>query len=197
MTTIVLVRHGETDWNAVNRCQGSCDVPMNERGREQVAALAEALRDASFDAAYSSPLGRARETAMAVIGSSLTLEENADLTELSYGSMQGSCVDEWPSELRTRWKQDPWSMTFPDGESLEDVRRRVSRAFAEIAMKHSGQRVLVSSHGHASRVLLIDALRLPRESFWKIAQPNACVYELTRRDGGNAWSATPEPLAAG
>jgi broad specificity phosphatase PhoE len=94
MTTLLLVRHGETDWNAERRWQGHADVPLNERGRDQAERLAEELENARVDAVYSSDLSRARETAE-IVGARLGVPVVLDpaLREIDVGSREGLT---WP-----------------------------------------------------------------------------------------------------
>lgn len=184
----MVVRHGETYWNAEGRCQGRLDRPMNDRGRRQVDALAESLRNVAIAAAYSSPLLRAAETAKA-IARDVPVHLVPDLSELNYGALQGQRFADWPEEVLRQWEADPWSVTFPGGESLCDVRLRVSRAFRRIADAHRCGYVLISGHGHVNRVLLSEMLGLANDAFWRIAQPNTGTFFLTRDTVG--WSAMP------
>jgi broad specificity phosphatase PhoE len=176
-TTVYVVRHGETDWNARGLCQGSADVPLNARGRAEVARLAASLARVRFDAAYSSPLGRARDTAALLLeGSGLRAARWDAFAELGYGAWQGTAEVEWPGGAGERWRRDPWSIAFPGGESLDGVYRRAAPAWDRLVAAHAGERVLLSAHGHLNRVLLIHALGWPRDRFWRIGQPNAgCV----------------------
>ena len=198
LTTVYLVRHGETDWNASDRCQGSVDVPMNAAGVAQIASLLEVLRPIRFDAAFTSPLGRARQTAEILLGDSgvqpIELEE---LAELCYGTCQGQTSAEWQGDTGAHWLADPWSLTFPEGESLVQLRGRVSSAIEEILDTHEGSCILVSGHGHANRVLIIDALGLEPGTFWDIPQPNGSAYRLQyRRSGSGEWvAASASPVA--
>ena len=198
MTTIVLVRHGETDWNADDRCQGSIDVPMNARGRAQADELALTLRDIHFDAAYTSPLSRARDTAAAILaGSALGAIDMPDLSELCYGTLQGLTFAEWPADVRATWAETPWAVIFPGGESLSMVRVRVARALRRLLETHRGQTVLVASHGHANRVMLIEATAVDPEQFWGIAQPNGCAYRLTYDSVARSWTERRVPRRFG
>lgn len=184
---VYLVRHGETSWNARGLCQGSADVPLNARGRAEVARLAAALAGVRFDAAYSSPLGRARDTAALLLeGSGLRAAPCAALAELGYGAWQGTAEASWPDTAGARWRQDPWALAFPGGESLDDVHRRAAPAWDRLVAAHAGETVLVAAHGHVNRVLLIHALGWPRDRFWRIAQPNAGCVVLHAPAGGPA-----------
>ncbi|MEO6878888.1 MAG: histidine phosphatase family protein [Gemmatimonadaceae bacterium] len=182
-TTLYLVRHGETAWNASERCQGSLDIPMNDNGVRQARLAGNALRHIVFDAAYTSGLGRAQQTAAAILdGSALTAVPIADLSELSYGDWHGLRPDEWPNDTAARWRRDPWSVAFPGGESLTVLRNRVIPAFRRIAANHAGQRILIASHGHVNRVMLIHAMGTDPATFWEIEQANGAVIELTLVD---------------
>lgn len=173
-TAVYLVRHGVTSWNARGLCQGTADVPLNAQGRAEVARLRERLQAVRFDAAYTSPLVRARETAAAILAASgLRAAPAAAFAELSYGTWQGTREREWPDAAGRRWRRDPWAVAFPSGESLDDVHRRATPAWDRLVAAHAGETVLVAAHGHLNRVLLIHALGLARDRFWSIAQPNA------------------------
>jgi probable phosphoglycerate mutase len=141
VTTLLLVRHGETGWNAERRWQGHADVPLNERGRTQALALAaELAADGRVDAVYTSDLARARETAEIVarrLGVELVLDQ--DLREIDVGSREGRTwaeIDDQPA----------W-----DGEPHEDHARRVLGSLLRIARAHEGGRVLVVTHGGSMR----------------------------------------------
>jgi probable phosphoglycerate mutase len=140
VTTLLLVRHGETDWNAQRRWQGHADVPLNARGREQAARLAGELAAESVDVIYASDLSRARETAEIVgarLGVPVLLE--AGLREIDVGSREGLT---WPeTQERTDW----------DGEPHEAHAERILEALRRIAAHQDAQRVLVVTHGGSIR----------------------------------------------
>ena len=139
VTTLLLVRHGETDWNAERRWQGHTDVPLNARGREQARGLAEQLTAEPLDAIYSSDLSRARETAEIVGGTlGLPVVTDADLREIDVGSREGLTA----AEAGER----PW-----DGEPHDRHAARVLAAVKRIAERHPAGRVLVVAHGGCLR----------------------------------------------
>lgn len=181
-TELYLIRHGETDWNRRNLYQGTTDVPLNDAGRAQAEALAGRLGGVRFDAGYTSPLRRAADTARAVLrGTEVPLVAVKGLVELSYGLWQGRGQEpggRCDPGLEWRWRESPWRVRFPGGESLEEVRVRAAAAIDRILAAHGGGVVLVSGHGHLNRVLLIHLLQWPRERFWKIEQPNAACWRL-------------------
>jgi broad specificity phosphatase PhoE len=149
MTRILLVRHGETDWNRESRWQGQSDTPLNDTGREQARALAEELTGEPLDAVYSSDLIRAHETARVVAESrGLDVIAIRDLRERSFGSLEGLTTDE--IQARHPGIELPWS----DGETREAMAERVLEALQRIADTHPDADVLVVSHGGPLRAVL-------------------------------------------
>jgi probable phosphoglycerate mutase len=146
MTTLLLARHGETDWNRQGRWQGWADPPLNELGREQARVLAEQLRSTPFDAVYSSDLRRAHETAQ-IVGAPHGVEVRIerDLREIDVGSWSGltraEIAKRFPDGLR------------PDGETREQHAERVLAAVTRIARENEGRRVLIVTHGGTLRTL--------------------------------------------
>ena len=171
-TRICLVRHGETGWNAQSRIQGHMDEELNARGIAQARATAHGLRGHEFKAIYSSDLSRASATA-GVIASVLNLDVSTrtDLRERHYGCAQALTYDEvrehHPDEYRRFLERDP-DHAFPGGgESLQEFSQRIRNALAEIACTHSGQQVLVVTHGGAldivNRFVRGNPLHTPRD----------------------------------
>jgi broad specificity phosphatase PhoE len=183
-TIVYLVRHGETEWNAEGRCQGRADAEFTEAGREQLRCLAAELADVTLDAAYTSPLRRAVRTAAAILeGRRLRARCIEELSEISYGSLQGTRFADWPGSPHDTWRRDPWSIVFPDGESLAAVEGRVMPAFDAIVAAHPGETVLVSSHGHVNRLILRLHHARPHADFWAIEQINGCATRLECHPG--------------
>ena len=180
-TTLVLVRHGETDWNRENRFQGHADVPLNEDGRAQVVELTKELADERFAGAYTSPLRRAAESAE-ILGSHLGLfvQPSDALGEVDVGSWSGLTVREveerFPEGFRRwiDWKVEGWD----DGEQYEDFRRRVVGGLLEIAARHPGETVLAVTHGGPIRTALAAALGVPPA---EATRPERRPRELRRR----------------
>jgi probable phosphoglycerate mutase len=139
MCTLLLVRHGETDWNAAGRLQGHTDRPLNDYGRMQARKLAEQLQGDGIAAIYASDLVRARETAE-ILGERLGLPVaiDADLREKNWGTWEGLTPDE---RLNVEF----------EGETTEEHRERVLRAVRRIAERHPGRRVVVVTHGGSLR----------------------------------------------
>jgi broad specificity phosphatase PhoE len=172
MTTLLLVRHGETDWNAERRWQGHADVSLNQRGREQAEQLAAQLAEEAVDAVYSSDLCRARETAEilgARLGTAVVLDP--DLREIDVGSREGLT---WPeTQALTEW----------DGEPTEAHADRVLGALRRIAEQHPGARVLVVTHGGSIRraqehLGLAADMPLGNCTVWLFAHEDGSLREL-------------------
>ena len=166
MTTLLLVRHGETDWNAAGRLQGHTDRPLNDHGRRQALALADRLAGERVDAIYASDLLRAKETAEIVGGQlGLPVVTDPDLREKDWGTWEGLTPDERAAvELR--------------GESTQEHRDRVMRAVRRIVERHPGQRVVVVTHG--------GSLRRVQSATLGMALPvieNCAVWAVVHEDG--------------
>jgi 2,3-bisphosphoglycerate-dependent phosphoglycerate mutase len=177
VVTLLLARHGESDWNRARRWQGFADRPLTRRGREQAAELAERLADIALDAVYSSDLQRARDTAAAVARTQgLEVATMRALREVDVGSWQGLTRDEaaarFPDGFR-RWQAG--GNGWDDGESYGEMRARVLGAVDEIAARHEGGRVLVVAHGGPIRAIHAAALGLAVEAYRRIrpVEPNA------------------------
>jgi broad specificity phosphatase PhoE len=159
VTTILMARHGETDWNRDSRFQGHADTTLNDAGREQARALAERLAGDGIVTVYSSPLLRARETAEIVAGRlGLGVEAVDGLREVDVGSWSGltrtEIEERFPDGFR-RWLE--YEHGWDDGETYDQLGRRVLRALGDIAGRHPGERVLVVSHGGPMRAAMAAA----------------------------------------
>ena len=158
-TTIVLIRHGETDWNRENRFQGHADTVLNDAGREQARALAVKLAPATFDAMYSSPLRRARETA-SILAERLALDvrPDASLKEVDVGSWSGLTRSEIESRFPDgfcRWLE--YGHGWDDGETYAELGTRVVSGLARIAAAHPDESVVAVTHGGPIRSALAAA----------------------------------------
>lgn len=151
VTTLVLVRHGETSWNAESRIQGHLDIPLNRRGVAQAAALGRRLAKDRFDVVYASDLDRAFQTARpAVSNADSTIIKDPRLRERHLGVLQGLTGEEAKSRQPAAWQA--FRSREPDpildgGESLGAFTQRI-RAFVEDMLKrHAGNRLLLVTHG--------------------------------------------------
>ncbi len=184
---LVLVRHGETEYNRADVFRGRTDLPLNRRGNEQALAAAARLSGLSFEAFYASPLSRAMETAAAIAaphgGEAIPLGRFIDI---DYGLWSGKSVEEakagWPGEFRL-WAEDPGSAVFPEGESLCEARKRLEEGLEALAEEHAG-RVLLVGHKVVNRLIVCIVLGLPTSGIWKIGQSNGAISFILRGEGG-------------
>ena len=171
MTEIIIVRHGETEWNVSEIFRGRMDVELNETGEKQAELLAEYLSNLKIEAICSSPLRRALKTAGAVAGyHNLDVSIAPGLIDFNFGEWQGLSkqqVEGKYKELYAEWVSHPERVKMPDGESLADVGERAIAVVEEVAGKHEGAAVLVS-HRVVNKVIICALLGLDNSHFWNI-----------------------------
>jgi 2,3-bisphosphoglycerate-dependent phosphoglycerate mutase len=192
MGTLVLVRHGQSQWNLENRFTGWEDVPLTDQGREEARRSGRLLRDMAFDQAFTSDLQRAARTL------DIVLEENrhtpvpitADqaLNERHYGDLQGlnkaETAKKFGDEQVHIWRRS-YDVAPPGGESLADTAARTLPYFeSKIApLVKDGKNVLVVAHGNSLRSIVMDLEQLSREQVMELNIPTGVpiVYEIDDR----------------
>lgn len=188
MTEIILTRHGQTEWNRVERFRGRADVPLNETGLAQAAAVSQRIAAVWRPVAvYSSPMSRAVKTGEIIAGPhGLDVQILPALNDIDYGTWQGLT----PDQVRTRWPDllDAWYRTpemarFPGGETLEALSRRASDAVREVIRLHPQDTVVLVGHLSVNRVLLLHALGLPLARYWRLSQGTCAINVLLAEDG--------------
>jgi alpha-ribazole phosphatase len=182
MTRLILIRHGETDWNVEGRWQGHADVPLNASGRAQAEATARALAGRPICAIYSSDLERARGTAEPLArqtGWPVRLEPR--LREIHQGEWQGLLVTEieerYAEAFRSR-RADPLHVAPPGGETALEVQARVLSAVQDILRAHPDETVVIVSHGFTLAVILAYYRDIPIEQVWELIPGNGAVMEV-------------------
>ncbi len=187
-TTIYIARHGQTDWNVQERIQGHSDIPLNQRGEGQATELGQRLSDINFAAIYSSDLIRAHRTAELIIAErQLHIATTKALRERNFGALEGKHGHEYP-ETFDRYvalaEAERKSYRLAEGaESDNELTGRLITFLREIALAHSGQNVLVVSHGGAMRYLLMHLGYAPFEELWKPGLFGNTSYIKLRSDG--------------
>lgn len=196
-TEVLLIRHGETDWNASRRWQGRAPVPLNEAGLAQAQALARylAARQVPIDVLYSSPLPRARQTAQAIADAlGLTVLTDDRLREVDVGDWQGLSHDEieaWDGERFAAYLADWYHTPTPNGESRMELQVRARAAFDDITARHCGATIAIVSHGGTLGMLLESLLG-------KIERPslsNTSITVLKQPVPGQPWELAAVGLA--
>jgi len=186
MVKIILIRHGETDWNKQQIFRGRMDVALNEVGFAQARAVQEALKDVQIDGLYSSPLSRAFETAK-ILRERRTCEVEIEegFIDINFGKWQGLShqkVKEEYKDLYEMWITKPQMVTFPEGESLEQVCRRSGDALEKVIKKYLGGTLAIVSHRVLNKVLLCTILGLELSHFWYIKQDTCAINRFEYKD---------------
>ncbi len=182
---LLLVRHGETEWNRVSRFQGGIDVPLNDNGRQQGQKAAEFLKDVAIDFAVSSPMLRPKETAEIILQHhvNVKLDLQEALKEINHGLWEGKLEPEIRQEypdLLNQWHIAPETVQMPEGENLQQVWDRAVAAWDAIvqSVELSDTELktgLVVAHDAINKVILCHVLGLSPASIWSIKQGNGAV----------------------
>ena len=188
VTTVYLVRHGETDDNARNVPQGLRDVPLNAHGHAQAAAVARWFQGRAITAIGSSPLSRALDVAEAIAsGRGIEVQRDERLVEFDQGELDGMPLPEvrerFP-EFIERWRtEDPVDLRMPGGETYGEVQRRVVDAIEAFAVSAADGAVVLVSHNLTIKAALCHALDVPLASFRRIRTDLAAVSRLEIEPG--------------
>ncbi len=181
-TKLLLVRHGESEWNRLGRYAGQHDVPLSEQGKQQARRLAERLKSEPLAAIYTSPLQRARDTANAIAERRrvpVTVEPR--LAEIHHGLWESLTAIEvearFPAEY-AQWHTEPHRVVMPQGESLADLAQRTGQVVSEVLARYPSGKIVLCSHDAVLRVLLLTSLGLSLEHFWKWHFANASLSVL-------------------
>ncbi len=183
---LILVRHGETFWNAIHRFQGFSDIELSPKGVAQAEGLAFSLKHEPLSAVYTSPLKRARRTAEIVAGyheCPVTIDEG--LKELNQGQLEGLTGEEmrrdFPDFMKN-WLENPGNVHLPGGECLDELQRRVWPVIEGIAHRHDQQTVLAVAHSFVNIAIICRVLEIPLNQFRRFRQDSTAknVIEFSR-----------------
>ena len=187
---ILLIRHGETEWNRLHRFQGRSDLPLNQKGNEQANALASALKDEAITAIYSSPLERAIETARHIgkFHPATPLIEESGLMEMDLGDFEGMEAQKWAVnyvDFRKAWEENPAALAMPGGESLKEVQERAVDTLERISKPYDpGCTLLICSHNFVIVSLLCHASKTSLDQFREMRQETASL-NIFYKDGNH------------
>lgn len=189
MGTLVLVRHGLSQWNLENRFTGWTDVPLSDRGTQDAAMAAPVLADLAFDVAWTSRLKRANDTLSIILKGigqeGIAVEKDTALNERHYGDLQG--LDKGETILKHGEEQVKlWRRSYatrpPNGESMEDCERRVNPVFAQyiLPLVTAGKNVLVVAHGNSIKPIMrsIEGLGQEEASALEVSLTTPYVYRF-------------------
>ncbi|WP_377891645.1 histidine phosphatase family protein [Alkalihalobacillus sp. R86527] len=181
MTRIYLVRHGESEWNAAGDLYcGRTDIGLSSLGRKQAVNAGNFLKNVRFDAAYASPLIRARDTAELILGDlHLTVQSDERIFEGDFGEWEGRAkidfIAEDPESWHS-WMANPWeTRAGRTGETAKEMYERASDFFKEMAIKHPEDTILVVAHNNTIRFFLAGVLGMPFTNYRKIFQDNTGI----------------------
>ena len=187
-----LIRHGQTPWNARKCLQGRSDVDLNENGIYLAELTGKALRDVTFDMAFTSPLIRAKHTAQCILaGRKVPIIEDERLIEISFGIYEGCCYAEENRQVPQQWIENFFHapqdyVAAPGGESLDDVEKRTRNFMEDICSRKELQdkTILVSTHGCALRGLLNSIRESNREDYWHGGVSKNCAVSIVTCNRG-------------
>ena len=191
ITRLLIVRHGQTAWNSDGRFQGQLDIPLDETGQLQAAAVARRLAGERPLAIYTSDLSRAWQTARSIQNAiaeasapdplpPLILEPR--LREMHFGEWQGLTyaeIKDCQPELLAAWEADWLTNAPPGGETLAQLVERVQAVYHEILKAHPDGTVILVGHGGALQTIICMALGLPPERFWQLRLDNTGLADLS------------------
>ena len=184
---LILVRHGQTEWNAGGRYQGQSNVALSKLGHRQAECLAKHFPVESLEAIYSSDLDRARETAECVAaGFGLPIRLEPSFRELSFGDWEGLTYQEistkWPEEAKKLFTA-PDALRIPNGETFQELQKRALAKINLLCREHIDKTVAVFAHGAINKTILAGLMHIPLHYLWSIRQDNTAVNILRLEDG--------------
>jgi 2,3-bisphosphoglycerate-dependent phosphoglycerate mutase len=191
MARLLLLRHGESQWNLENRFTGWVDVPLSPRGIQEAKNAGDKLRGFAFDRAFTSVLVRAIETLRLVLESTgqtgIPIEKDKALNERMYGELQGLNKDETVKKYGAAqvkiWRRS-YDVPPPGGESLKDTAERVLPYYEQTIKPYllKGETILVAAHGNSLRALIMELEQLSREQVLELNIPTGAplLYELDK-----------------
>ena len=189
MGALVLIRHGQSQWNLENRFTGWVDVPLTDAGREEAHRGAALIHDLAFDRAFTSALQRAQETLRIVLETlgqlHIPIEQNPALNERHYGDLQGLNKAETAKQFGDQqvllWRRS-YDVAPPHGESLKDTAARTVPYFNEkiLPLVKAGKSILVVAHGNSLRSIVMSLDRMTKEQVIELNIPTGApiIYEL-------------------
>lgn len=176
MTRLILIRHGETDWNIEGRWQGQSDVPLNARGMQQAHEVGHKLANKGIQAIYSSDLSRAQDTAQVLAElTGLPVQTDPRLREIHQGVWEGMLVTEIEAKyasLLSERNKDPLTIAPPGGETASQVKARLLKALREITQQHPDEKVAIVTHGFVLALFQVIISGKDFQQIWDLVPQN-------------------------
>lgn len=182
-TKIILIRHGQTEWNQAKRYLGRTDIGLNSEGIKQVQDLCQQLKKEEIHKAYSSDAKRALRSAEICL-QGLSIQKYPGLREIDFGIFEGlthqEIIEKYP-QIYKQWLVDPFKTAIPEGENFINFQKRVLGALDTIASKNSGKTIAVVTHAGPVKVILNSSM--PAENIWKIYVKPASINIINYKKG--------------
>ena len=187
MTSIYLIRHGQTAWNKEEIFRGRTDIPLNETGLREAELGGEYFRGMTVHAIYSSPLARAWMTAEKIAEAThLNVSALPGIIDMRFGIWEGRPLQEIRTEDGERyhqWLEEPHRVNIPEGETLDEVRSRTMVALEEVIASHPGKTLVLVTHRVINKVIICATLGLDNSHFWQIGQDTLAINLIQHRNG--------------
>ncbi len=182
-TTVLLIRHGETEWNTLGKFQGCTDIALSKEGIKQAELLKDRL-NGGFDYIYASPLSRAFETAniiASVTDKKVTVAN--DIREINFGEWEGLTVHEiaenYPEKFKV-WRTDKIESKICGGDlSILNAANRAKNCILNLINEHKGKKIAIVAHGGIIKAALIGIFEWDMTMYHKMALGNTCINTLT------------------
>ena len=184
---IILIRHGQTEFNKKNIFRGHIDVPLDNSGKIQAESNGKLLKEMDFDTIYTSPLIRAKQTSEIINkyqSKNVSIIVDYGFMDLNYGTWEGKTEEEIKAlfpELYFEWKTNPYKTKIPGGESLNNAEKRSWLSLKKIISKNKNQIICIITHRVICKLLICKILGISKSGFWKIKQDTACINIIESR----------------
>ncbi|MDF2839341.1 MAG: pspA [Clostridia bacterium] len=186
LTTLYLVRHGETEWNASSKVQGNIDTELNEKGLLQAELVAARLAEENIDALYTSSLKRARATAQKISEhTKIEVKELHEFREICLGPWEGLTlneINERYSEHYRIYRESPSDFNMPGAETFLEVTERFCNAINNVIAQNTGKKIVIVSHGAAIKAAIISVLGIDMRHYNKFRIDNGSITILNFSD---------------
>lgn len=186
MTTLYLLRHGQSEWNILHKVQGQEDTVLTEKGVKQAQMAAERLKDEGIDIIYSSDLKRAYNTAE-IVGNELGINVNKleSIREVHFGVWQGLDLDtikrDYSDDYKL-WRTEPHNLNIKDAENLHTLKERVLKDVQTLVSENPGKKILLVSHGAAIKALILGILDIDMSKYNKLTIGNVGLSIIEFRE---------------
>ena len=182
-TRVMLIRHGQTSWSVEKRYFGSTDIGLDEEGKRQSLAVKKAVAGLKIEQVYSSDLSRAYDFASLIFGGR-DIKKDKRLREIDFGDFEGLTHDELMDkhgDIYKAWIDNPFKKDLPNGESIADLRARMTEVLGDMVDRHGGETVCLVTHAGPIKWIIHDIMKL--SSIWEFSPRLASITTIEYGDG--------------